>query len=94
MRNSHGKGVLIEDIEDGDIVKESEKAGELCLLEWHGATEIGKEGKQGDSSTHASSSKAGCRDDENCFFVDLDDDELVVPTRWSDEGKNKIRQKG
>ncbi|PWA67384.1 hypothetical protein CTI12_AA318800 [Artemisia annua] len=68
MRNSRGKGVVIEDIEDGDVVKESEKAGDLCLLECHGATEIGKEGKQGDTSTYASSSKAGNRDDENCFF--------------------------
>ena len=84
---------MIEDIEDGDVVKESEKAGELCLLEWHGATEIGKEGKQGDTSTHASSSKAGCRDDENFSFVDLDDDELVIPTPLSDEGKKKIRAK-
>ena len=33
-------------------------------------------------------------DDENCFFLDLDDDELVIPTPWSDEGKNKIRAKG
>ena len=88
MRNSRGKGVVIEDIEDGDVVKQD---GELFLLEWHGATEIGKEGKQGDTSTHASSSKAGCRDDENFSFVDLDDDELVIPTPWSDEGKNKIR---
>jgi hypothetical protein len=25
------------------------------------------------------------------FFVELDDDELLIPTPWSDEGKNKIR---
>lgn len=62
MRNSRGKGVVIEDIEDGDVVKQD---GELFLLEWHGATEIGKEGKQGETSTHASSSRAGSRDDEN-----------------------------
>ena len=91
MRNSRGNGVVIENIEDANVVKESEKAGELCLLEWHGATEIGKEGKQGDTSTHASSSKAGSRDDENCFFVEQDDDELLIPTPWSDEEKNKIR---
>lgn len=93
MRNSCGKGVVIEDIEDGDVVKESEKAGDLCLLEWHGATEMGKEGKQGDTSTHASSSKVGCRDDENCCFEDLDDDEILIRTPWSDEGKKKIRAK-
>ena len=50
----------------------------------HGTTEIGKEGKQGDTSTHASSSKAGSRDDENFFISELDDDELVIPTPWSD----------
>ncbi|PWA54344.1 hypothetical protein CTI12_AA436540 [Artemisia annua] len=93
MRDSRGKGVLTEDIKDGDVVKESVKAGELCVLEWHGATEIGKEGKQSDTSTRASSSKVGCRDDENLCFVDLDDDKLVIPTPWSDEGKNKIRAK-
>ena len=91
MRNSRGKGVLIEDMEDGDVVKESKKAGELCFRECHGTTEIGNEGKQGDTSTHASSSKAGSKDDDNCFLVELDDDELLIPTPWSDEGKNKIR---
>ena len=62
------------------------------MLEWHDVAEIGKEGKQVDTSTHASSSKVGCRDDENVFFVDLDD-ELLIATAWSDEGKNKKGQK-
>ena len=31
---------MIEDIEDADVVKESNKAGELCLLEWHGDVRI------------------------------------------------------
>ncbi|PWA76060.1 hypothetical protein CTI12_AA237100 [Artemisia annua] len=88
-----GTGVRIEDIDDGDVVKESEKAGDLCLLEWHGATEMGKEGKRGDTLTHASSCKVGCWDAEYCCHLDFDDDELVIPTPWSDEGKNKIRAK-
>ena len=33
VRNSRGKGVLIEEMEDGDVIKEYEKAGELCLPE-------------------------------------------------------------
>ena len=34
---------------------------------------------------------AASRDDEIYFISELDDDELVIPTPWSDEGKNKIR---
>ncbi|PWA97584.1 transposase, MuDR, MULE transposase domain protein [Artemisia annua] len=33
MRSRRGKGVVIEDIEEGDLVKEAEKDGKLCLLE-------------------------------------------------------------
>ena len=68
MRNTRGKGVGIEEMEDGDVVKESEKADDLLCPDCHGIYEIGKEGKQGDTSTHASSSMAASRDDEIYFI--------------------------
>ena len=49
-----------------------------------------KEGKQVDTSTHAS---FGCRDDDNPFLVDLDDELLIPATPWSEYSKKRKRER-